>query len=221
MHYHFVPNFMPLIACSLVVPGVRGRFRGVKMCEKKSWGNKIIDLTGKTFGRWKVLKRHTKNTKNGQPRWVCQCECPSRTIKDVIGSTLREGRSRSCGCLRREQKASIKHGMSFSPEYKTWAGMARRCHNPNDISYKRYGARGIKVCARWKGSFVAFFKDMGPKPTPKHSIDRIDNDGNYEPGNCRWATPKEQVRNKKNSILLTMDGYTATIAEWSEKTGLG
>lgn len=110
--------------------------------------------------------------------------------------------------------------MSNTKVYERWVAMIERCESINTINYKKYGGRGIKVCKKWRNSFVKFYEDMGPMPTNKHEIDRIDNDGNYEPRNCRWATPKENCRNKSNNHTLTFRGKTMTIQEWSEKIGI-
>lgn len=112
-----------------------------------------------------------------------------------------------------------KHGLVNSPEYKTWAMMLVRCRNKNNHAYPRYGGRGIKVCKRWE-SFENFYADVGAKPSPKHSLDRIDNNGNYEPSNCRWATMLEQGRNKRNNAMLTLNGVTKCISEWADITGI-
>lgn len=115
----------------------------------------------------------------------------------------------------------VKHGMHDSPENLAWRHMLDRCYNPNSQRYDRYGARGIRVCAQWKNSFEAFFADMGNRPTPKHSLDRIENDGDYEPGNCRWATRAEQSRNRSDNVHLEFDGRSQTIAEWAREIGIG
>jgi hypothetical protein len=158
-----------------------------------------IDLTGRQFGRLTVLHRA------GTSHWKCQCSCGNR--RDVSGDSLRHGETRPCGCLRRELTAernqgrppALKHGEAAarSPEYICWYGIIRRCCRPTDTSWERYGGRGITVCDRWRNSFEHFLADMGRKPTPQHSIDRINNDGDYEPANCRWATASEQQRNKR------------------------
>jgi hypothetical protein len=181
----------------------------------------LADLTGVQFGRWTVLGPAPK--KIGQSHWYCRCSCG--TEKSVSQTTLRQGTSRSCGCLKNERAAAYqwKHGCSNgnSTEYTTWAGMKQRCFDAKCKSYHRYGGRGITVCQRWQDSFVAFLEDMGPRPSPKHTLERINNNGNYEPGNCRWATQIEQARNRRSSRTLTYKNQTRTIAEWSELTGIG
>ena len=108
------------------------------------------------------------------------------------------------------------HGMSDKAEYNSWVGIKQRCNNPNNNKYHRYGFRGIKVCPRWLNSFELFLKDMGSKPTNCHSIDRVDNNGNYEPSNCKWSNQKQQQNNKSTNHFLTLDGKTKTIAQWAE-----
>jgi hypothetical protein len=116
-----------------------------------------------------------------------------------------------------------KHGWARTPEYRAWKSMRARCENQRNPAFARYGGRGILVCERWHGEhgFENFLADVGPRPSPEHSIERIDNDGNYEPGNCRWATRVEQGSNKRNNATLTVNGETATISEWSRRTGIG
>ena len=180
-----------------------------------------INILGQTFGRWTVIGR-AENAANCQARWRVRCECGTEGIRESI--VLRDGRSQSCGCIKREQTAamSIKHGHSFSgkitPTYRSWCGMIARCCNPRHRSYDRYGGRGIAVCERWL-TFIHFLEDMGEKPAGQ-SVHRVDNDGPYEPGNCRWASGREQARHKTNNHLVTFQGETLTIAEWSERTGI-
>lgn len=155
---------------------------------------KVHDLTGQQFERLYVTRRAGSN-KQGQTTWHVVCECG--TTKVVAGTSLLGRKAVSCGCLRREMldRGNPTHGMSDAPEYEIWCGMVRRCTNPNNHAWPRYGGRGITVCDRWRESFETFLADVGPRPSDKHSIDRINNDGNYEPGNCRWATAREQVQN--------------------------
>ncbi len=114
----------------------------------------------------------------------------------------------------------IYHGLRGCPEYKIWAAVKTRCHNANVNNYQNYGGRGIQMCERWENDFRTFLEDMGPRPSPKHSIDRIDNNGNYEPNNCRWATHIEQRRNTRRNHYLTYKSETLTLVEWSERTGI-
>lgn len=148
---------------------------------------------------------------------VCDCG----TDRRVRGYQLRSGRTTSCGCAR-PVPSQLRHGHSKrekdSPEYVAWRSMIGRCRNPKATNYRWYGGRGISVCDRWS-SFDAFLEDMGTRP-PGCNIERIDNSGNYEPGNCRWATRKEQGRNKRNNVVLSMNGETLCVAEWAERTGI-
>lgn len=159
----------------------------------------VIDLTGKRFNRLTVIK--FSGMRRHQAVWECLCTCGMTFL--ALGSSLRGGHARSCGCLTLEGKRNNKfrtHGMSHTPEFNCWRALQSRCYNPHNNRYYRYGARGIKVCARWRGKdgFANFFIDMGRKPTPKHSIDRFpNNDGDYEPGNCRWATNVQQWDNRR------------------------
>jgi hypothetical protein len=158
-----------------------------------------VDLTGMKFGRLQVLSEVGK-TKGGQYKWACECDCGNKTA--VAGFDLRSGHTMSCGCMIAESlsKRRTKHGQTGSPEWRSWNHMHRRCRETTAINYARYGGLGTRVCAAW-ADFSVFLRDMGPKPTPKHSIDRIDPFGNYEPSNCRWATASEQNRNKRATAV--------------------
>lgn len=153
------------------------------------------DLAGSTFGRWTVFERAPKD-KHGSTCWLCQCACG--TVKIVNENALIRGASTSCGCLTREitSRRMTTHGESHKTRlYRCWKLMRRRCNNPNSIEYPHYGARGIAVCQRW-GRYENFRADMGEHPGDGYSLDRIDNDGGYEPGNCRWATRTQQMENQ-------------------------
>jgi len=153
------------------------------------------NLTGQRFGMLTVSKY--AETRTGKAMWHCRCRCGVEKL--VSTGDLRSGKTHSCGCGK--GIANVKHGLAGTLLYMTWRGIKARCNNPNHKSYANYGGRGIRVCDRWSASFEAFCADMGAKPTPAHSIDRINNDGDYEPSNCRWATPSEQETNKRRQDL--------------------
>jgi hypothetical protein len=173
---------------------------------------------GQAFGRWTVLCRAT-NSGCGNVRWICRCECGIVAI--VIGNSLHRKISRSCGCLSAElARTRTTHGLRRSREYGIWASIKQRCTNPATSHYLRYGGRGITLCTEWSDSFEAFYAHVGPAPGSAFQIDRINNDLGYEPGNVRWATIKQQARNKSGTVRLTFDGKTQSIADWSELTGI-
>ncbi len=160
------------------------------------------------YDNWTVLRElgtriagtYKNNWGKTYPRherfYLCRCKCG--TIKEIAAGSLKSRKTKQCCHCR---KNNFKHGASYISEYNTWASMKERCVNTKYWAYKNYGARGIKICDRWLNSFENFFADMGKRPTPNHSIDRIDNDGNYELSNCRWATRKEQNNNRRNNII--------------------
>lgn len=180
------------------------------------------DLTDQMFGRLRVIRfdrRTTTPAGHYLNYWLCQCDCGNQ--RSVLNKSLIKGAIRSCGCLRKEISAAkcMAHGKSHVSEYLVWLNMRRRCNDPKDKSYKDYGARGIKVCDRWT-NFGNFYADMGSRPTPKHSIDRKNNDGDYNLANCRWATNYEQSLNKRNSILVPYNGAEIPLVEYCKITGL-
>jgi hypothetical protein len=187
-----------------------------------------IDLTGREFGRLSVLgpvERRLYADGMTLVVWLCKCGCGRLT--KATGKTLRNGSTTSCGCRHAEMRAqgmSRRHGHAshkskVTGEYGTWVSMRKRCLNPAHAQYLAYGGRGITICDRWN-DFETFYADMGAKPSPKHSLDRIDNNGNYEPGNCRWATAKEQQNNKRDNLVVCAFGKKQTCSEWAREYGL-
>lgn len=176
---------------------------------------KLIDLTGKTFGRLTVISY--SHTKNRSAVWNCICSCGG--ISKAYSHNLKSGHAKSCGCGKIESRRT--HGETGkTKEYSAWNKMLGRCLNRNNKNYIEYGERGITVCDRWRNSYSNFLLDVGRAPSPEHSLDRKDNNGNYEPGNCRWATRKEQGNNKRNNRLISLAGETKTLAEWVSLTGI-
>jgi len=182
---------------------------------------RFIDLTGQRFGRLTVLGfGGMTTTPNGarHAAWDCICDC-GRTCKGR-GVMLRHGHKKSCGCLQPEVVAKLRktHGQSRLPEFKVWTQMRARCLG--DADSHLYRDKGISVCDRWRESFENFLADMGPKPSPRHSIDRIDSNGNYEPANCRWALPVVQANNTSRNVNLTYAGETMSAAQWADRFNL-
>ncbi len=175
--------------------------------------SRIKDLIGQRFGRLVVLRRGP-DAKCGKLQWLCKCDCGKETV--VLKKNLLRYDTVSCGCFRASQD-----GATGYPEFSNYYSMMSRCCNPDVAEYALYGGAGITVCEHWKSTFFNFYADMGPKPTPKHTIDRYPNQkGNYEPGNCRWATMKEQARNKTNNVNITFNGKTQCVSAWAEETGI-
>lgn len=179
---------------------------------------KRIDISGRRFGRLVTIKYLPDAGRRGG--WLCKCDCGSTMTTE--GDNLRSGRTKSCGCLMREltSKRATKHGMHKSSEYDCWNAIRSRCNNPKNIGFAHYGGRGIRVCDRWQNDFPAFFADMGKKPSKEHSIERIDTNGNYEPGNCRWATKFQQANNYRRTHRLTLNGVTRGATEWARIIGI-
>jgi len=164
------------------------------------------DLTGNRYGRLVVVE--PIRLSSTETKFVCKCDCG--TVTTVWRQSLVQGHTNSCGCLSRE--AHTKHGGSWRPEYKVWKALRRRCLCSTDKQYHDYGGRGIKVCQAWD-DFSVFFNDVGPRPSAAHSIDRIDNEKGYEPGNVRWATHQQQNSNTRRNRYVSIYGRGMTVAE--------
>lgn len=175
------------------------------------------DIAGQRFGMLVTIALEGIHGRSAH--WTCACDCGNTTV--VSGHCLRRGQTKSCGCIKSAKTAirNTKHSMADTPEYDAWCKAKRRCFNPKDNRYSNYGARGITMCPEWVASFDSFFRHIGPRPAGAH-LDRINNDGNYEPGNVRWATRTASMRNRQDTILVTHDGETLTLKEWSERTGI-
>lgn len=170
-------------------------------------------LIGMVFGRLTVVQR-VENNKRGEARWQCQCSCGGKVV--ALSYSLTSGHTQSCGCLQRERTSaaakisSRTHGESKCPEWISWHSMRARCQYPTSINFERYGGRGVRVCDRWE-KYENFLADMGRKPSPSHTLDRIDPDGDYEPSNCRWASKIEQANNRRDNAIVVIDGRRETL----------
>lgn len=188
------------------------------------------ELIGLVFGRLTVtaVEKH----RSPHRRRIVRCICNCGNSKSLLLNHLRTGATRSCGCLLREKSrermrsiqplgrgGSRRHGQSGEPEYHVWRSMKARCVNPNTSNFRHYGQRGIKVCKRWL-SFDAFFADMGKRPSAKHQLERINNNGNYSKQNCRWATCSEQARNRRSTRFITFNGERLPATVWADRLGL-
>lgn len=175
---------------------------------------------GQSYGTWLVIQKDTTKA-NGRWRyaWVCRCQCGIE--KSVTGTSLIQGASLTCNQCRnkRNQTLALVHGANKSPSHRCWVSMRARVNNPKNKAYRYYGGRGITICPRWS-SFSAFLSDMGERPSELHSIDRINVNGDYEPGNCRWATDVEQANNTRANIRFIHDGHDLTLTQWCRKLGL-
>ena len=181
---------------------------------------RLLDLTGQRFGKLTVIE-FAGHAPNRKTLWKCKCDCGNETL--VKTNALRSGATKSCGCLVPVASGDThrKHGMSESRLYRTWKNMKARCSNERVLCYPHYGGRGIAVCEEWQNSFEAF-RDWALANGYRDdlSIDRIDVNGDYCPGNCRWATIVEQNNNKRNNRFITLCGSTKTVAEWSRVVGI-
>lgn len=178
--------------------------------------HRFKDLTGLTFGGTTVLGYAGRGRASMKSLWNCRCKCGNEIV--VRSDQLKSGRHRTCNvCFKLRWQ---KHGLSKTVAGKTWASMIDRCYNKRHKAYHLYGGRGIQVCERWLNSCQAFADDMGNRPSNKHSLDRIDNDGDYTPENCRWATAVEQGNNRNTNVRLAFHGNTLTLTEWAKKLGV-
>lgn len=178
----------------------------------------IEDLTGRKFGRLTVVEYAGSDNGHGS-KWKCICDCGSTK---VIRAKNLKGGVHSCGCLNLEKLSQrATHGKTNTRIYRIWKQMRHRCHKPYSSGFVKYGRKGISVCDEWRNSFQAFYDwAMANGYTDELTIDRIDNAGNYEPSNCRWASIATQANNKSNNRHLTFNGKTQTIAEWSDEVGI-
>lgn len=186
---------------------------------------KFLDISGQKINKLTAISVVERGKR---PKWLWRCECGTERV--IQASNVRSGNTKSCGCWREETRGCTQkiggevvftHQKSGTPEYRAWSGMKERCSNPRHKSFHNYGGRGIRVCQRWLESFNNFFADMGPRPSRNHSMDRWpDKDGNYEPGNVRWATPSQQMNNVRYNCRLTIDGTSLTIAQWCRHFGV-
>lgn len=179
---------------------------------------------GDRIGRLVIVSDEYESRRNGR-HWKCVCDCGAEVM--AAQSSLSSGQNVSCGCYSREKAKLVNtiHGHNSwkeppSSTYNSWRGAKERCTKPDHIGYSRYGGRGITMCPRWTDSFAAFLKDMGPKPTPQHTLERMDGNKGYEPGNCCWASRQEQANNKSNNRFYEYDGKRLTLREWSDLTGV-
>lgn len=175
------------------------------------------DFVGARYGRLIVLSDAPNRAKNRY--FNCECDCGNLT--EVGYASLATGDTTSCGCFAREQRRTrrpnLKHGLALTPEYFTWIRIKTRCFNKKAPKYPDYGGRGITMCDEWKASFEAFLTHVGQKPAWAFSLDRVDNNRGYEPGNVRWATATEQANNRRSNLVVTHGGVTLTIAEWARR----
>lgn len=176
-------------------------------------------LAGQTFGHL-TASHSIGSDRHGNSIWICKCVCGN--VHAVTGTLLKRGHSKSCGCSKSSMlaQAKTKHGMCGTKEYHIWAGIKSRCTNPNVEEWPRYGGRGIQLCDEWMDSFESFYNHVGPIPDPGHMIDRINNNGHYEPGNVRWTTRDIQNNNTRANRVLTCSGKTQNLGQWAKELGI-
>jgi hypothetical protein len=169
----------------------------------------LMDKTGMRYGKLTVLARAPDHA-DGRAQWLCECECGSTKI--IHGAHLCPSGAKSCGCAI-NLHGQLVHGLSKSPEYRVWRNMISRCHNPKQKSYGRYGGNGVFVCSEWRHNFKAFYEHLGPRPSPRHTLDRINSRGPYAPGNVRWATYEVQNNNVSRNIFVIYRGVSMRLGE--------
>lgn len=180
---------------------------------------KSVNIADQKFSRLHAIKLHSRD-KHNRERWLFKCDCGQEKIIDK--SSVKTGKTKSCGCLQLENNkiVGITHNRSKTREFKIWLGIKKRCLDKNHSTHKEYGGRGIIICDKWKDSFENFLVDMGESPSNFHSIDRINNNGNYESSNCRWATRKEQQNNCRRNRIISYKGDNYTLSNLCDKLGL-
>ncbi len=171
----------------------------------------LLNIAGERYGIVTVL--HEVEPGSYDRLWACRCDCGREFVAGQ--ASLRRGGTKTCGC-----KKKGKHNLANKPEYRIWIAMRMRCQDPNNISYSNYGGRGIAVCPEWDMSVAAFYADMGPRPSPRHWIERINGDLGYSPGNCIWVLPKVQARNKRTNRTICFGGKSQCLAAWAEEKGI-
>ena len=180
-----------------------------------SIGRRVKDETGNRYGELTVIEPVPDGSR--RMKWRCRCDCGNVVV--VLGIQLRSGNNKSCGCRKFGRGHGEAYGKDRTAEYQCWQDMFQRCYNPRSTGFHNYGGRGITVCDRWR-SYEHFLADMGRRPSGKHSIDRRDNDGNYEPGNCRWAVKVEQDNNRRTNRLITFKGKRQSLTQWARELGI-
>ena len=178
-------------------------------------GRRTEKIDGQKFGSWTVLSTEFKQYNENKRRAYCICKCTCGIIKEIRADSLKNGCSTKC-----KHCSVMKHNKIHTSEYTTWDAMKTRCYNKKHKTYKNYGSRGITVCERWLNSFENFYEDMGDKPDKTYSLDRIDVNGNYEPSNCKWSTPKEQINNRRNTKIVKYNGEVKSLSQFCEELNL-
>lgn len=198
-------------------------YRMSEAAKKASVPVNVQDITGRTFGRLRVVQ-FARCDQHGNSWWECECSCGNR--RATTGTRLRHGHTQSCGCLRNERTRAAKttHGLSSginrAKEYGVWVSIKVRIYNPRSKYYDKYGGRGISMCPQWRESFTSFLRDMGPRPSDRHSIERVDVNGDYCPSNCVWALPVTQQNNRRNNTRVLFRGETKNLGQWARHFGI-